>query len=250
MINVVRSPQAPQSLNSSEIKHYLDELDAYKDDQQLPVEQRTLPKPECRQAYRNTDLFEFFDDYFFGKCYLTEQQFTTSWSMDVEHFIPQKERPDLKYEWTNLYPASHDANMMKPRNTPPGGYMDPCDPNDDVEAGIRYFFDYENDAAHFEAVDSTNVKALNTAELLQKLHNGDTPETRRKTVELRNAIHKRYTKVLELIGEWRAANDTNDAQAQFEAQRKLKGHLSRRASFTMIMRSLKAVKTLPFEFFD
>ena len=170
--------------------------------------------------------------------------------MDVEHFIPQKERSDLKYEWTNLYPASHDANMMKPRNTPVGGYLNPCEPNDDVENGLLYFLDYENDEVHFKATDSTNVAAVNTANLLQKLHNGDTIETRRKTAELRNAIHKRYVRILELINEWRQAREDNDVQVAFETERTIKAYLSRKASFTMIMRSLKAVKGLPADFFD
>jgi len=117
-------------------------------------------------------------------------------------------------------------------------------------SGILYFLDYENDAVHFEAADSTNVKAINTVALLQKLHNGDTSETRRKTAELRNAIHKRYVRILELIDDWRESREANNAQTTFEAERKLRAFLSRRASFTMIMRSIKAVKRLPPEFFD
>lgn len=250
MINVVRSPQAPGSLTNAGIRQYLDDLEAYKDNQQLPLAQQTLLKPKCSEAYRNADLFETFDDFFFKKCYLTEQAFCTSWSMDVEHFIPQKERPDLKYEWTNLYPASHDANMMKPRNTPAGGYLNPCEPNDDVENGLLYFLDYESDEVHFKAADPENVASVNTARLLQKLHNGDTVETRRKTAELRNAIHKRYVRILELINEWREAREENDVQVVFETERRIRAYLSRKSSFTMIMRSLKAVKGLPANFFD
>ncbi|WP_420147618.1 hypothetical protein [Spirosoma sp.] len=250
MINIVRSPQAPQSLNNEGIKSYLDELEAYKDDQLLPSEQQTLVKPKCHEAYRNADLFEAFDNCFLKKCYLTEQAYFTSWSMDVEHFIPQNERPDLKYEWTNLYPASHEANMMKPRSTPAGGYLDPCNPDDNVEQDLLYFLDFENDAVHFEATDGANIKAVNTANLLQKLHNGYTSETRRKTAELRNAIHKRYVKILELVIKWQKAREAGDVQTKFETERVLKAHLSRRAAFTMIMRSLEAVKDLPTEFFD
>lgn len=250
MINIVRSSQAPKSLDNAEIRKYLDELEAYKDDQLLPATQQTLLKPKCHESYRNADLFDAFDECFFSKCYLTEQAYLTSWSMDVEHFSPQKERPDLKYTWANLYPASHDANMMKPRNTPVGGYLDPCDPNDNVESELFYFLDYENDAVHFEATDPTNTKAVNTANLLQKLHNGDAYESRRKTAELRNAIHKRYVRILELIIEWRKAKEDNDMQHKFETERKLKALLSRKASFTMIMRSINAVKDLPSEFFD
>ena len=250
MINIARSVQAPQSLDNIEIRRYLDELEAYKADQQLPPEHQILTKPKCSESYRNADLFEAFDDCFFKKCYLTEEAFFTSWAMDVEHFVPQNERPDLKYEWTNLYPASHDANMMKPRNTPVGGYLNPCDPNNNVESDLLYFLDYENDTVHFEATNSTNIKAVNTANLLQKLHNGDTVETRRKTVELRNAIHIRYVKILELVIKWQKAREADDVKTRFETERVLKAHLSRRASFTMIMRSLEAVKGLPADFFD
>ncbi|OJW75669.1 hypothetical protein [Spirosoma sp. 48-14] len=250
MINIVRSPQAPKSLDNAGIRKYLDELEAYKNDQQLPPEQQTLKKPKCHESYRNTDLFEAFDDCFFKKCYLTEEAFFTSWAMDVEHFVPQNEKPELKYIWSNLYPASHDANMMKPRNTPDGGYLNPCEPIDDVENDLLYFFDYENDAVHFEAVDPSNKKATNTAKLLQKLHNGDSEETHRKTAELRNAIHKRFIRILELIIEWRQAREVSERHAEFEAARKLKALLSRKASFTMLMRSIKAVRDLPSEFFD
>lgn len=72
MINVVRSLQAPQSLSSAEIQDYLDKLEAYKNDQQLPNDQQTLARPKCHEAYRNADLFQAFDECFFKKCYLTE----------------------------------------------------------------------------------------------------------------------------------------------------------------------------------
>ncbi|GAB3543792.1 hypothetical protein [Spirosoma fluminis] len=251
MINVVRSQQAPSSLDSDGIKSYLDHLESYKTDQLLPPDQQQkIPKPKCDEQYRSADLFVAFDDCFFKKCYLTEQAFFTSWSMDVEHFLPQNERPDLKYEWTNLYPASHDANMMKPRITPAGGYLDPCNPSDDVENGLIYFVDFESDSIHFQAADPSNIKAVNTAKLLQKLHNGTTVETHRKTVELREAIRKKYIKILERIDDWRNARESNDTRAEFEAERMLKGLLSRRAAFTMLIRSFKAVQRLPVEFFD
>lgn len=250
MINADRGSTSPKSLDTKGIKQYLDEVEEYKIDKELPADQQTVTKPKCNETYRNADIFTLFDDVFFGKCYLTEEKFFTSYAMDIEHFIPQNEQPDLKYEWSNLFPASHDANMMKPRKTPSGGYMNPCNPSDDVENDLRYFFDHEDDTAHFEAIDSTNLRAVNTAKLLQKLHNGDSPETQRKTAELRNAIHKRYVKILELIDDWRSSRDEGNPQATFETERKLKAHLSRKAAFTMLMRSSKAVKRLPPNFFD
>ncbi len=243
MINIERKYPAPKSLDTSGIRQYLDDLQAYKANQ-------ALPKPKCTESYRNADLFTAFEECFFNKCYLTEQSFITSWSMDIEHFVPQTERPDLKYTWDNLYPANHDANMMKPRNTPSGGYLDPCNPEHDVERDILYFIDFEGDRVHFRASDESNIRANNTAQLLEKLHNGHTYDTRQKTQEIRSAIQKKYVKVLETINKWRKATQERNSQAEFEFERILKGLLSRRSSYTMLLRSMEAVKDLPVHFLD
>lgn len=124
MINVQRG-EAPASLQTPQIQQYLEELIDYKN---LSTEERKLlSPPKCNADYRNEDLFEAFDRDFFAKCYLTEKRFENSWAMDIEHFKAKafEQFPELKYEWTNLYPADHDANMVKPRQEPQGGYLDP-----------------------------------------------------------------------------------------------------------------------------
>lgn len=250
MINVERSIIVPESLSTPEICQYLDNLAEYKADQERPKEQQILNKPKCNAAYRNADLFQIFDECFFKKCYLTEEAFVTSWEMDVEHFVSKAEHPELRYKWTNLYPASHDANMMKPRTTPQGGYLDPCDPNDDVESSIRYFFEFSTEDVSFEAVDSSNLKAVNTARLLHKVHNGDQHDTRLKLVGLKTAIRKKYVNVVEYITEWQKALLDGDQAEEFRLRNILKGLLSRKASFTMLIRSTRRVRALPAEFFD
>src|SRR5690606_35693430 len=115
-----------------EIKDYIQKAIEYLND---PV---TKVKPEKPTSYRGSDLLDAFDHDFHAKCYLTEQKFENSWSMDIEHFTPQSERPDLVYEWNNLFPAEHYTNMIKPRITPVGGYLNPCDSNEDVEHNIVY----------------------------------------------------------------------------------------------------------------
>lgn len=250
MINVDRSTTVPESLDTHEIRQYLDKFAEYKVDQEKPKEYRTVDKPKCNTVCRNLDLFEIFDECFFKKCYLTEEVFNTSWEMDVEHFVSRDEQPELKYKWTNLYPASHDANMMKPRSTPKGGYLDPCDPNDDVEGSIRYFFKFLTEDVSFEAVDLSNLKAVNTAKLLDKVHNGDKLETQLKRVGLKTAIRKKYVNVVECITEWQKACLDGDRDEEFRLKNILKGLLSRKASFTMLIRSTRRVKALPAEFFD
>ena len=101
MINIIREVVAPVSLNSPEIQLYIIDAVAHLND---PI---NVPKPDKPVAYRTSDLLEAFDRNFFSKCYLTEEKYVNSWIMDIEHFIPQNERPDLVYEWTNLFPAAH-----------------------------------------------------------------------------------------------------------------------------------------------
>ena len=242
MINIDRPKQSPVSLQTQAIKDYLDELDAWEND-------ITLPKPEPKPSYRNSDLMEAFDKHFFAKCYLTEKKFTNSYQMDVEHFFPKNEYPKLRYEWTNLYPADHDANMMKPRKMPKGGYLDPCNVSDDVENTIIYKYnsvyrhDSENQTCSFTARDSTNLKAVNTAVLLDRLHNGHNEESILKTDGLRFALFKRNKKIIEMITAWQKAGKENNQDEEVRLSQNLKRHLSRTASFTMLMRSTEIVKT-------
>ena len=127
MININRKPEKIDSLETKEIKEYIDNSISYLND---PENNQAPKKPA---SYRNSDLLQAFDNCFYSKCYLTEQKYANSWAMDVDHFIPQNERPDLVYTWSNLFPADHKANMTKPRKTPHGGYLDPTNPNDNVE---------------------------------------------------------------------------------------------------------------------
>jgi hypothetical protein len=251
MININRSLQIPASLQSSEIQKYIADVEFYK--ALSPEEQSVTAKPKCSESYRNADIFEAFDRDFFAKCYLTEKKaFANSYAFDIEHFKAKafSQSPELTYEWTNLYPADHDANMAKPRIDPVEGYLDPCNPDDDVEKEIRYTVMFGGES-HFEATDSTNKKAINTAQLLERIHNGHDETSRQKTANLRAEIDKKRNKILELIIEWQDAKDKNDTQREFELRTKLKKYLSRQSSFTMLMRSISYVRQcIPSEMLD
>lgn len=248
MINVQRG-EAPASLQTPQIQQYLEELIDYKN---LSTEERKLlSPPKCNADYRNEDLFEAFDRDFFAKCYLTEKRFENSWAMDIEHFKAKafEQFPELKYEWTNLYPADHDANMVKPRQEPQGGYLDPCSADDDVEKEITYLALFGGDVA-FKATNTNNQKAINTAQLLDKIHNGIDENSKKKAATLRQLIAKKRDDILTTIIEWQDAK-AKDNQAEFEAETKLKKLLSRKSSFTMLMRSLSAVRQcVPVDFLD
>ena len=242
MINAQRQADSPSSLNTAEIQNYILAATLYLDDM------ANNPKPEKPVSYRNSDLLEAFDENFYSKCYLTEQKFATSWSMDIEHFLPQSERPDLVYDWSNLFPAEHYSNMTKPRKTPLGGYLNPCIAEEDVENDILYTLSTYGHDPYFEARDNQNQKAINTCNLLNRIHNGHDEATIKATSNLRHAIQKKYIDILNKIIEWK--NCTDGSQEKVQAKRELKDLLSRKSSFTMLLRSIPAVRQLPAEFLD
>jgi hypothetical protein len=244
MINIIRPTQSPASLETKTIKDYLDTLEKWALN---PIGD----KPKLSVSYRESDLIKAFDACFFKKCYLTERQAYSSWEMDVEHFIPQNERPDLKYTWTNLYPADADANKMKPNKTPNGGYLDPCSSLDDVEKEIIYHFDVDLEECQFEPVNLLNRKAINTAELLYRIHNGHDANSNAKTAGLRKAIAIQRNKIYKAIMAWQHAKNNQNAMEEANHRRELKTLLSRKAPFTMLMRSTSAVKAyIPKDFLD
>lgn len=240
MINVTRESSTPASLATNEIKSYVKECADYKDDP------NSNPKPSKPASYRTSDLLQAFDRCFYSKCYLTEEKFFNSWKMDVEHFIPQNQEPALVYEWTNLYPAEHKANMSKPRTNPTDGYLDPCNSTDDVESEIIYSLTDFGLKPNFNARDTSNKKSVNTCDLLNRLHNGHDFTSIQNTADLRHGIRKRYSEILEKICNWRAQNLNTQEEVQLRNEIKLL--LSRKSSFTMLLRSMPAVIQLNNQF--
>lgn len=235
MIRINRPAVAPNDLDSLPICAYLTACIAYKADQ-------SLPKPKPPLSYRSDGLLAAFDTYFYAKCYLTEQKFASSWEMDVDHFEPANQVPARVYDWLNLFPAAHKANMMRPRTLPVGGLLDPC--VDDVETELIYtLVDYGQEPG-FQARAPTNLAAVNTAGLLNDLHNGkaSNADSRSNTRELRKLIKRQYDKVVHAWGHYNDAIILNNPQDIAQAEAELKCLLSRRASFTMLLRSLPFVQ--------
>ncbi|USD26602.1 hypothetical protein [Flagellimonas marinaquae] len=243
MINVSRREEAPTSLETEEIQQYIEDISDYLSNPQGG------PKPSPPANYRNSDLLEAFSVDFHAKCYLTELKFKNASIMDVEHFISKTERPDLRYSWENLFPADHYSNMLKPRMTPEGGYLDPSNPNDDVESQIIYTLSIYGFDPGFEARDKNCVKTTNTCNLLNRIHNGHDERTIKGTDNLRHSIHKKYVTILNKIIEWQQAEEGSQEKGQ--KGRELRDLLSRRSSFTMLVRSMPAVRlSIPGEFLD
>ena len=171
--------------------------------------------------------------------------------MDVEHFKSKSfnQYPLLKYEWQNLYPCTHDANISKPTTEPVGGYLDPCKATDDVEKEIVYDLMFDGKTS-FGALNQQNIKAVNTANLLDVVHNGHDYNSTQKTATLRYFISKKSFELIKLIVEWQNFKLRGQTNEEVRIGLRLKEILSRKNEFTMLLRSLSSVKTLPEEFFD
>ena len=149
--------------------------------------------------------------------------------MEIDHFIPQNERPDLVYTWENLYPVDQKANKQRLKKTPDGGYLDPCDPADDVENQLIYVVEFGGNAL-FKARDTLNLKAVNTAILLNRVHK-----------DLKPAIEHKHHKVVDAIARWNTAKVIGDVARELDEELLLSKLLSRDSHFTMLMRSIWAV---------
>ena len=250
MISLQRPPE-PASLSTPEMRQYVADCAQYEADCAAATDPETVPRPVKPGAYRNSDVLRAFDTHFFSKCYLTEQWHGDSHEMDVDHFVPVNQDPTLKYDWNNLFPAAHKANMMRPRLWPAGGLLDPC--QDDIRARLLATIGILGSKPQFEAVASTDVAARNTADLLNLLHNGRAgdEDSRMNTKHLRVTIAQRYDKVLHAILRFQQAEQGTNVQLRANRRRELSNLLSRAAPFTQLMRALEAVvEFVPAELLD
>lgn len=189
----------------------------------------------AQKEYRNTEILQALSDDFLQKCYLTEFRFSDVSLPQIDHFVTQHEDPTKIYEWTNLYPIHDKANGIRPKITPPGGYLDPCDEQHDVEREILYSIRFDGTVS-FKAADPTNRRAVNTALLLKKVH-----------AHFQNAIAERHNEIVTTLWNWKNAIEQQDTERIVEFELLLSSLLSRKSAFTMLMRSIRYV---PTQFFD
>lgn len=241
MINVQRETESPASLTTDEVKQYLSDLALYLQDEENNPEPR---KP----SYRNWDVLEAFDRCFYSKCYLTETKKENSWGLEIDHFIPQNESPELVHEWTNLFPCEHSTNKLRTRRTPDGGYLNPTIDDDNVEILITYSADFQFEKITFDPTDFSNLKAKNTCSLLSRVHNGHDEWSKKTTANLRAEMRYRANEILKEIDRWRNAEE--DSSQKQDSESVLRGFLSRKSSFTMLMRSMPIVQKYCTALFD
>ena len=78
--------------------------------------------------------------------------------------------------------------------------------------------------------------------LLDRLHNGFDSQSMTKTEDLRLDIDARKRKIVDTILAWQDAKERNDLHEEMIHRKKLQRYLSRKASYTMLMRSTLVVR--------
>lgn len=95
-------------------------------------------KPSSSQ-YAHAQVVSTLEAMSHHKCFYCEQK-TKETTCEVDHHVEVAERPDLAFEWTNLYLSCPVCNSRKQpnRSIPIADCLDPCDPAVDPSAHLDF----------------------------------------------------------------------------------------------------------------
>ena len=135
------------------------------------------------QDYRKGVVIDTLARDCHNKCYICEDKATT---INVEHIVPHRSEPALKFDWNNLFIACGHCNKTK--QTKYDGIIDPtqCDPEEHIALTVEIKDDM---------IEQVNVTSLSgddttreTAELLGLVYNGGSTDIGRiESSNLRNS---------------------------------------------------------------
>jgi len=145
----------------------------------------TLPPNETIESehdYRQGKIFDILVEDCHKKCYICEDKPTT---INVEHIVPHRSDPALKFCWDNLFIACGHCNNIKLAKF--DDIINPikCDPEEHIELSIEITNNLI-ERVHIKSLMTDNSTLL-TAELLQLVYNdGSTPMKKIECSNLRN----------------------------------------------------------------
>lgn len=208
----------------------------------IDVERSVVPPASlARQtSCGERDVLEALHHDFLGKCYLCERRLSIG-EIQVEHRRPRALWPEGTYHWPNLFPACAFCNGRRSRSYPDVGLLSP---GEGVERRIVQIAQVAHMGTvlecQFVAVDPSDAAAVVTAEELQRLHStqeASSARARYATRDLLDTIHDHYLEKVHPV-ELQVRRARKRGQADALAEAALMNVLSRRAPFTMLMRSL------------
>lgn len=132
--------------------------------------------------YRKESVFQILAEDCYGKCYICEDKPTT---INVEHIVPHRSDPALKFDWNNLFIACGHCNNTK--LTKYDDIINPtkCDPEEHIALSVK-ITDNLVEQVEVEPLKTDSSTSL-TTELLRLVYNdGSTPQKKLECSNLRN----------------------------------------------------------------
>ena len=129
--------------------------------------------------YRKGNVFNILAEDCHSKCYICEDKPTT---INVEHIVPHRNDPALKFDWNNLFLACGHCNNIKRAKF--NDILDPtkCEPENHVALSVEI----TNDLIEQVKIEplTTDDSTMQTVELLGLVYNGGSTDV--KEIECSN----------------------------------------------------------------
>ncbi|MCA9698071.1 MAG: HNH endonuclease, partial [Myxococcales bacterium] len=170
----------------------------------------------------------------------------------VDHRFPRSRDPEglHHHDWQNLFPACAQCNVRRGDKYPDSGGM--LSPGEGIETELVQHAEASPNGlavtCRFDARDAQSQQAVATAAELARLHDPDSTTTfraRANTNDLLTAIRTYYAEDVHplevevlILRRKRAKGQTYAPADLCRAERALRAAVSRRAPYTMLVRSL------------
>ncbi len=205
---------------------------------------KSQPAPDCLEIEKQKQngkyncgcVIKRLKTDFENKCYLCEDN--TSTTLNVEHFKPhhQGKDKDLKFDWNNLFLVCGHCNTTKLAKVDYDNILNCTDEKDVVEQQLKYEFKpFPYEKVKITAINQ-NEKVINTQNLLNAIFNGSQTELKEsETYNLRKRLLKEIKKYQDFLIEYDEAYDEEHKQ---DLLRKIKSHLNSASPFASFKRQI------------
>lgn len=199
---------------------------------------KSQPAPECLDAeklkahgdYKCGCVLERLKIDFKNKCYLCESK--EPLSINVEHFKPHRGDKKLKFDWNNLFWSCAHCNNTK--LTEFTHLLDCTNPNENIEDKLIYFFKpLPFEKVSIDATDS-DIKTLETQQLLLAIFNGTTPLKNIESDNLRKNLGSEIQKFQKNL--CRYFDENNTKKEKNKLLRRIRNHLLITSAYTSFKR--------------
>jgi len=120
-----------------------------------------------------------------NKCYICELKNPSS--IEIEHFVSHRGDVNLKFDWNNLFFSCRHCNNSK-GSIVFDNILNCSVLADDIEGSIKFTLNpIPKEVPTFAALN-TNLKTLNTIDLLKKVYIGETPQKKLEASYLRDNL--------------------------------------------------------------